>query len=341
MEIIMPCAGLSTRFPNLRPKYLLTDYSGKLMIENAAKHFIGKHNITIAILKQHNEMFNAENKLRDAFGDKVNIVVLDEPTSGPADTVYQTIMKAKYFFTSVSPMLIKDCDGFYDTDLIDGNAIYVSKLSKNPDIRNAPAKSYTITNEQGIITSVVEKQIVSDSFCVGGYQFASIGEFVDTFDKLKGSSTSEIFVSNIIDYMISNGRVFTEKEVENFIDVGTADDWFKFNNKPTYFCDIDGTIIKSKDFHDDLYEPIQGNVNALLKEQARGCKLMFVTARKKKYEDYTNKILTEMGFVNYVLVMEVNHSRRVLINDYANSNPFPSAVAINLKRDSDNLGDMI
>jgi len=341
MEIIMPCAGLSTRFPNMRPKYLLSDYNNRLMIENAAKNFIGKYNVTIAILKQHNEMFNAENKLREAFGDKVNIVVLDKPTSGPADTVYQAIMNSEYFFSSVSPVLIKDCDGFYDTDLVDGNAIYVSKLSKNPDIRNAPAKSYTITNEQGIITSVVEKQIVSNSFCVGGYQFASIGEYVDTFEKLKDNATSEIFVSNIIDYMISNGAVFNEKEVENFIDVGTADDWFKFNNKPTYFCDIDGTIVKTKDFHDDPYEPIQKNVDALLKEQARGCKLVFVTARKKKYEEYTNKILTEMGFVNYVLVMETNHSRRVLINDYANSNPFPSAVALNLKRDSDNLGDMI
>jgi hypothetical protein len=341
MEIIMPCAGLSTRFPNMRPKYLLSDYNNRLMIENAAKNFIGKYNVTIAILKQHNEMFNAENKLREAFGDKVNIVVLDKPTSGPADTVYQAIMNSEYFFSSVSPVLIKDCDGFYDTDLVDGNAIYVSKLSKNPDIRNAPAKSYTITNEQGIITSVVEKQIVSNSFCVGGYQFASIGEYVDTFEKLKGNATSEIFVSNIIDYMISNGKIFNEKEVENFVDVGTADDWFKFNNKPTYFCDIDGTIVKTKDFHDDPYEPIQKNVDALLKEQARGCKLVFVTARKKKYEEYTNKILTEMGFVNYVLVMETNHSRRVLINDYANSNPFPSAVALNLKRDSDNLGDMI
>ena len=337
----MPCAGLSTRFPNMRPKYLLSDYNNRLMIENAAKNFIGKYNVTIAILKLHNELFNAENKLREAFGDKVNIVVLDRPTSGPADTVYQAIMNSEYFFSSVSPMLIKDCDGFYDSDLVDGNAIYVSKLSKNPDIRNAPAKSYTITNEQGIITSVVEKQIVSNSFCVGGYQFASIGEYVDTFEKLKDNATSEIFVSNIIDYMISNGKVFNEKEVENFIDVGTADDWFKFNNKPTYFCDIDGTIVKTKDFHDDPYEPIQKNVDALLKEQARGCKLVFVTARKKRYEEYTNKILTEMGFVNYVLVMETNHSRRVLINDYANSNPFPSAVALNLKRDSDNLGDMI
>jgi len=341
MEIIMPCAGLSTRFPNLRPKYLLTDYSGKLMIENAAKHFIGKHNITIAILKQHNEKFNAENKLRDAFGDKVNIVVLDEPTSGPADTVYQTIMKAEYFFTSTSPLLIKDCDGFYDTDLIGGNAIYVSKLSKNPDIRNAPAKSYTITNEQGIITSVVEKQIVSDSFCVGGYQFGSIGEFIDTFEKLKDNATSEIFVSNIIDYMISNGQVFTEKNVENFVDVGTADDWFKYNDKPTYFCDIDGTLIKTKDFHDAPYEPIVGNVNALLKEQSRGCKMVFVTARKNKYESYTRKLLDELGFKEYILIMEANHSRRVVINDYANSNPYPSAVAINIKRDTDSLGEMI
>jgi hypothetical protein len=39
--------------------------------------------------------------------------------------------------------------------------------------------------------------------------------------------------------------------------------------------------------------------------------------------------------------MEANHSRRVVINDYANSNPYPSAVAINLKRDTDSLGEMI
>ena len=42
MEIILPCAGLSSRFPNLRPKYLLTDYSGKMMIEGAIKN----HNFT-------------------------------------------------------------------------------------------------------------------------------------------------------------------------------------------------------------------------------------------------------------------------------------------------------
>jgi 2-C-methyl-D-erythritol 4-phosphate cytidylyltransferase len=35
MEIIIPAAGLSTRFPNMRPKYTLTDYTGKMMIEKS------------------------------------------------------------------------------------------------------------------------------------------------------------------------------------------------------------------------------------------------------------------------------------------------------------------
>ena len=140
----MPCAGLSTRFPNMRPKYLLTDYSGKMMIESAIKNFIGKHKITITILKLHDEIYNASQKLKSAFGDAVNILILEKPTLGPADTVYQTLLSGLVNLNS--PILIKDCDGFYDTDLLQGNVVYVSKLSENLDIRNSSAKSYTISN---------------------------------------------------------------------------------------------------------------------------------------------------------------------------------------------------
>ena len=186
----MPCAGLSTRFPNLRPKYLLTDYNGKLMIENAAKNFIDKYRVTVVILEEHDKKFNARQKLNDAFGYKIDIIILDKPTTGPADTVYQAIKRGR--INTNSPILIKDCDGFYDADIVDGNAIYVSKLSKNPDIRNAPAKSYTITNEQNIITTVVEKQIVSNSFCVGGYQFASAKDYIEAFETLKDTEIKSI-----------------------------------------------------------------------------------------------------------------------------------------------------
>jgi dTDP-glucose pyrophosphorylase len=340
MEIIVPCAGLSTRFPNMRPKYLLTDYRGKLMIENAIGDFLGKHNITISILKEHDEKFKSQQKLRDAFGNLVNITILEKPTSGPADTVFQTIINQKNINLK-SQLLIKDCDGFYNAKPIEGNVIYISRLSKNEDIRNAPAKSYTITNEQNIITTVVEKQIVSDSFCVGGYQFETVNDFFEACAKLKLNSKSELFVSNVIDYLISNGHVFVQSEVDNFVDVGTSEDWFKYNNKPTYFCDIDGTIVKTKDFHYDDYEPIVKNVEALLEKQSLGCKFVFCTARNKKFEELTKNMLDELGFRNYTLLMEIYHSKRIVINDYASTNPYPSAIAINLKRDSDNLGELI
>ena len=181
MEIILPCAGLSTRFPNLRPKYLLTDYSGKLMVENALKNFVNKHNITLIILDKHNKDFSAEKKLREAFGDQINIVILENPTSGPADTVYQGLIKGN--IDRSASILIKDCDSFFDSKEIDGNAICVTSLTKNPNVRNAAAKSYVVTDEQNIITTVVEKKIVSDRFCVGGYQFEKASNFIDALNR--------------------------------------------------------------------------------------------------------------------------------------------------------------
>lgn len=337
MEVIIPCAGASSRFPNMRPKYLLTDYAGRLMVENAAEPYLGKYRITIVILKEHDEKYMARKKLFDAFNNKIDIVVLDKPTSGPADTVYQAIKRGR--INLASSLLVKDCDGFYQTSEQKGNVIYIAKLSKHPRIRTAGAKSYTITNDQGIINSVVEKQIVSDNFCVGGYQFETAQSYIDAFNKL--SITSEIFVSNIIDYMISQNKIFFENEVENFIDVGTAEDWFDFNNKPTYFCDIDGTIIKSKwDYYEEI-EPLWDNVSALLSKKKSGCKIIFTTSRLEKYRKLTRDILDKLGFDNCDLIMGIHHTKRILINDYANSNPYPTAVAVNLKRDSENLGDMI
>ena len=337
MEVIIPCAGASSRFPNMRPKYLLTDYAGRLMVENAAEHYIGKHRVTVVILKEHDEKYLARKKLEEAFSNKIDIVVLDKPTSGPADTVYQAIKRGRVNLSS--PLLIKDCDGFYKTEEKEGNIIYVAKLSKHPRIRTAGAKSYTLANDQGSINSVVEKQIVSDHFCVGGYQFETTQSYINAFEKL--STTSEIFVSNIVDYMISKDNIFFESEVENFIDVGTSEDWFDFNNKPTYFCDIDGTIVKSKwDYYDDV-EPIWDNVSALVSKKQEGCKIIFTTSRPEKYRKLTQSILDGLGFAGCDLIMGIHHSKRVLINDYATSNPYPTAVAVNIKRDSEDLGDML
>jgi len=76
MEIIMPAAGLSTRFPNMRPKYTLSDFKGRMMFEQSLESFIGKHNITIGILKEHNDTYNTSEYIKSEYGDSIQVVVL-------------------------------------------------------------------------------------------------------------------------------------------------------------------------------------------------------------------------------------------------------------------------
>ena len=58
MEIIVPAAGLSSRFPGMKPKYLLYDYKHEMMLKNAIGPLL-KYNVTIGILKEHDDMFEA------------------------------------------------------------------------------------------------------------------------------------------------------------------------------------------------------------------------------------------------------------------------------------------
>jgi hypothetical protein len=160
-----------------------------MMIERAAAPYIGQYPVTVTILAEHDRIYNSQSKLREVFGDKVKIVVLEEPTTGPADTVYQTILKGD--INRQDSVLIKDSDGFYNSDVLEGNVIYVCNLNKNPHIKNVHAKSYTVTNDQGLIVSVVEKQIVSNNFCAGGYQFESAGSFMAAFDAVWTGDNSE------------------------------------------------------------------------------------------------------------------------------------------------------
>ena len=111
----------------------------------------------------------------------------------------------------------------------------------------------------------------------------------------------EVFVSDVIGRCIHDMQIFTEKHVTNYVDVGTAQDWFEHNDRP----------------------------------------VIFVTAREPQYRAETRQMLYELGFMSFTLIEGLQNSRRILINDYNNANPYPRATAINIKRDSDNLGDFL
>jgi len=336
MEIIVPAAGLSSRFPNMRPKYSLVDYSGKLMLHSSIEPFLDTHNITIGILKEHDEKYGITQLLKHELGNKINIIILDKQTTGPADTVYQIIKKAKIDLNQ--EILIKDCDSFFDHEYAKGNYICISRFSDNKLIRTPAAKSYITANEQGIVQNIVEKKVISDKFCVGGYKFESAHLYCEAFEQLS-KNNEEIYVSNIIQYCLFNEKLFIENVVSNYIDVGTAEEWFNYNDKSVIFCDIDGTIIKAQSKSDYMLPaiPLIKNINCIKKLIDEKNQVIFVTARPESARVKTQNMLNTIGLNGCQLIMGLQNCKRMLINDFNAANPYPRAIAINIPRDSDIL----
>jgi hypothetical protein len=263
----------------------------------------------------------------------LHLHILDKETSGPAETVYMISKN----LPDNEPLFIKDCDSFFTGEFRKDNHICVVDLRKNLDITKVAAKSFAVTNNQMMITNVVEKSVVSNYICVGGYGFSSAKEYNDAFKNI--DCANEIFVSHVIKYMLEN-KNFVANEVTNYIDVGTYNEFVNYNqSKTTIFCDIDGTVFynQSRLFENNYSQeptPIPNSVKYLLQKQKGGCKIIFVTSRPKSFKDITEKKLNECGFKNYVVVYDLPHAPRTLINDYSTTNPYPTAISINVPRDN-------
>jgi len=225
MEIIVPAAGISSRFPGMRPKYLLRDINGEMMIKKSIEPYMN-YKITVGILQDHVSIFNAKSELEKEFQNKIKIVVIPKLSKGPADTVFQIINIGK--ISQDSPILIKDCDSYFQHKILDGNYVAITRAEDHKILLKLASKSFIVTNEQGIVTDIIEKRVISDKFCVGGYKFDSVKLFIDNYKKIS-KNTEELFVSHVIEECLSRGHIFVENLVTDYYDVGTLEEWEKFN----------------------------------------------------------------------------------------------------------------
>lgn len=340
MQVIVPAAGLSTRFPGVRPKYTLVDYQGHHMIDRAIEHLVGRFDIIIGVLREHDEQYSIRNHLRETYGDRVQLVVLPERTMGPADTVMQILKRAD--ISNNQGILVKDCDSFFQHTHDDGNYVCVSSVGDHEVIKRLAAKSFVRCNDQDIVTDIIEKQVMSDLFCVGGYHFRDHELFRSAYRELQYNG-HELFVSHVIQRLLEAGEIFLARRVQHYVDVGTAADWHEYNDKSVIFCDIDGTVVKAqqRDRYHEPAEVLSCTVARLLALQEQGHQIVFTTARPKTADADTRRMLEGLGFHGFELLSGLLNARRVLINDYNAANPYPRAVAINVRRDEDRVGDFL
>jgi hypothetical protein len=272
---------------------------------------------------------------------KSNIVLLPEQTDSQSETVYTFL--SGYDLDGF--VFIKDSDGFYRCDVEERNQVAYFDLNDMDDI-NARTKSYVDLDVNDVVTNIVEKKVISSTFSSGGYGFTDAKEFCKTFEKLQDMD-GECYISHIIFEMMLSGSTFYGTKTTDFKDWGTLDAWNKYKSQyKCLFVDIDGTLITNSSHHFPPYtgsgEPIEDNINLLadLHEQGKA-RIILTTSRPERLRQLTIQELQTKGIPFDDLVMGLPHCQRIVINDFARSNPYPSCSAINIPRNENNLTEFL
>jgi NDP-sugar pyrophosphorylase family protein len=203
-------AGRGSRFANEGyelPKPLI-DVNGKHMIELVINNLTPKqaHRFIFVCQNQHIEEFKLEEVFSRACSD-YEIIGIDGITEGAAVTV----LKARELIDSEEPLMIANSDQWVDMDI---NAYLADMEQRDLDgtmltmKADDPKWSYAKVGENGIVTEVVEKVVVSDEATVGIYNFRSGKEFCQLAGEMISQdirSNGEFYVAPVYTFLAQKG----------------------------------------------------------------------------------------------------------------------------------------
>ena len=348
INLILPVAGQSSRYPNMRPKWLITLPDGKLMIEKSITNFNLKvfNKVYVVVFKEHLKKYvdkkNLIKSLKKNISSKIELIELKNPTSCQVETVYKAIQLANI----KGGIVIKDCDNTFKCHFKKkpSNEVMVLNLN-NTDLIEAKSKSYVTFDKLNKIHNIVEKKVISDFFCCGAYSFESSLDYLKFAKKLLLKS-NDVYISHVIYEMILNQYIFKSKEVTDYIDWGTVREFRNWQRKHiTLFCDFDGClVVNGSKFGKNGFKtkPLVENLNTISNILLTGfAELIITTSRPNEQKKNIESILRKFGIKPKYILTGLLHSKRALINDFSETNPFPSSIAINLERDSNKLSSIL
>ncbi len=355
MKLILPISGKSSRFPGMRPKWMLTMPNGQLMIERSIEGLNLDEIDTIIIIALRNhfdeldfspdyliELIKSKANYKANHIISVDLKILDNATNSQPTTIFRYLSTQEGDF----PFFIKDSDNYFEYKPKAGNNVTYVPLSEL-DLVAAGTKSYIQSNRFNEVEQIAEKSIISSDFCCGGYGFLSSKEFLNTYKELDGENNSSLYISHIIHKQLLDGNVFYAEQAYSYEDYGTANEFFSYTkNSSTIFCDFDGVLVKNSSKFSKKpwsYEPLKSNLEHLSNylKNSTSSELVITTSRPLEELEKIKLFLESFDIFPHTIITNLPHSKRILINDFSATNPFPSAQAINLPRDSSILSDYI
>lgn len=335
----------------MRPKWLLTHPRGTFMLTEAIRGLSPQQfsRIVVVALRAHDEEYSFQTHIVREIADayaldplRVDLVLLKQETASQPETVYAGVKNAGV----TGAILVKDSDNRFSLPQVPGaNFVAVANLHSVGAVE-VGNKSYARIDAGGALTEIVEKQVISDRFCCGGYSFGDAADFCAYFEKLR--ENRGLYMSHIIQAMLGDRHRFRTIEAAGFEDWGTLRDWRRYQNRfATIFVNLDGILVLDSSKH---FEPRWGttealgrNVRALNQLYDTGrIHIVVTTSRSEDFRGVTEDQLRKHGLRHHSILMGLPHaSRQLLINDFGKERVYEAAAAINVRTNDDRLDEVL
>lgn len=241
LNIVIPMAGRGSRFASAGydvPKPLIP-VAGVPMIELVVDNIAPArpHRFIFLVLQEHLETRRVAELIHDIAPGSV-IVPVREVTQGAACTV----LLAREHVDTSEPLMIANSDQWVVTDIDEylraGDAPGTDGLIMTM-VAQDKKWSYVGYDERGYVSTVVEKQVISDQATVGIYNFTRGSDFVAAADEMIASDlrvNGEFYVAPVYNQIIEKkARVatFSVGDVEGGMwGLGTPEDLELFLASP-------------------------------------------------------------------------------------------------------------
>ncbi len=236
LNIVIPMAGRGSRFSQAgyeMPKPLIDIY-GHPMIEYVIRNIRPQceHRFIYICQQEHLEKYGLAKTLQRIAPGCI-VVTIDHITEGAACTV----LLAEKYIDNDDPLMIANSDQYVDTDI----NTYLQAMKENDGLimtmpANDPKWSFIRYDEEGFVTLVREKEVISDRATVGIYNYRYGKDFVRYAHQMIDKNirvNNEFYVAPVYNELIEAGKKIVFCDVgEKMFGLGTPDDLKMFMSNP-------------------------------------------------------------------------------------------------------------
>jgi beta-phosphoglucomutase-like phosphatase (HAD superfamily)/dTDP-glucose pyrophosphorylase len=236
LNVLIPMAGAGSRFAQAGytfPKPLI-EVRGKPMIQVVVENLNIEANYIFLVQKDHYETYNLK-YLLNLIAPGCKIVQVDGITEGAACTT----LLAKEHIDNDAPLVMANSDQFvewnsnecmyaFSADSIDGGILTFKATH--------PKWSYAKLDENGFVSEVAEKKVISDEATVGIYYWRHGSDYVKYAEQMISKNirtNGEFYTCPVFNEAIGDDKKIRVKNIEKMWGIGTPEDlnYFLDNHK--------------------------------------------------------------------------------------------------------------